>query len=180
MRGIVGQGAGWDQGDIVEAAYFGATDSSLPAVLLTPACDLEHDKVEFWTLVALFPDIEVARAICDAELHAWGRTAESLSGSQRKRLAEKIRDLIHQRFPRYQWLPLDHAGSAGYVADFTLVQSLPADEVRTLGRIGAVESRWREQMAARYAAYLGRIGTDDFTQADVESHVQRLLSGATG
>lgn len=173
MRGIVGPSTQWDQGDIVEGAYFGALDTRLPAVLLTPACDIDHGKADAWTLVALFPDLEVARALCESDLKDWDRTA--LSKNQTKTLSNTLRGLITQRFPRYQWMPLHLAGSDGYVADFTMVQALPAEEVKTLKRVGTVESRWKEQMAYRYSSYSGRVGTDDHDEADIALHVERLL-----
>jgi hypothetical protein len=44
-------GEDWGQGDVVEAVYFGALDAYRPGVLVTPACDIEQEKLELWTLV---------------------------------------------------------------------------------------------------------------------------------
>jgi hypothetical protein len=164
----------WDQGDILTGAYFSAFDDYAPAVLMTPACDLAHEKVALWTVVALFPDEEVAEVVTAPMVASWG--GGQITKNQRGSIEKDIRSLILQKFPRYHWIPIAIGSSAAHVADFTCVTSLPAAEVRdNAERIASLRSSWREQLPARYAAYLGRVGTEDFVEKAVQEHVERLV-----
>ena len=155
-------GPAWDQGDIVEAVYFPGTDGKLPAVLITPACDLENGSpTDLWTFVALRPDTEVAGDI----------VAEH--GSPKGALSQ----LMKQRYYRYHWLPVTIGTNQGHVADFTIVTSLPMGEVtKSAKRLNSMNSSWREQLPSRYAAYIGRIGVDDYTKSETQAHLDRLQS----
>jgi hypothetical protein len=171
-------GEDWDQGDVVEEVYFAALDAARPGVLVTPACDIEQDKLDFWTFVALYRDDEVARSLVAKDLEGWKRSAggATLTKNQRESLAKKVRELIDQRFPRYHWLPVALGGHPAHVADFSCVCSLPADEVRANAkRARALVSSWREQLPARYASYMARVGTIDFKRDEIDPQVDRLV-----
>src|SRR4051812_28826256 len=99
----------WDQSDIADGIYFAALDQKLPAVLLTPACDIEQEKVSLWTLAALFPDAEVVRQLFASEIADWSRDAGGrleLSKGKRETLRKKVWQLVDHKFPRYHWLPI--------------------------------------------------------------------------
>ena len=171
--------ASWDQGYIVDGVYFAAFDKSMPAVLVTPACDIEQDKVDLWTFVALFPDVDVAKATVTKELADWNLAPGTQpSKNQRASLSKALRGLVGQRLPRYQWLPVKIGDVAGHVADFTCVTALPAEEVRQkVKRVATVRSSWREQLPARYSAFMARVGTLDFKDDALVAEVDRLISG---
>jgi hypothetical protein len=176
-------GGDWDQGDVVDAVYFAATDCSRPGVLVTPACDIEQDKVELWTFVALYKDDEVARSLVAKDLEGWQRAANGapLSKKQRESLAKKVRELIDHRFGRYHWIPVVLDGHPAHVADFSCVNSLPADEVRAKARrIATLTSSWREQLPARYSSYMARVGTLDFRREEIDPQVDRLVRSLAG
>ena len=156
-------GVAWDQGDIVDAVYFPGPDSKLPAVLVTPACDLEHGSAtDLWTFVALRPDAEVAGDLVEEH------------GSPKSSLSQ----LMKQRYYRYHWLPVSIGTIPGHVADFAMVTSLPMGEVtKAAKRLYSMNSSWREQLPTRYAAYIGRIGVDDYSKSETQSHIDRLLGG---
>ena len=158
-------GPAWDQGDIVEAVYFPGPDCKLPAVLVTPACDLEHGSpTDLWTFVALRPDAEVAGDIVQEQ------------GSARGSLSQ----LMKQRYYRYHWLPVSIGASLGHVADFAIVTSLPMGEItKSARRLYSMNSSWREQLPARYAAYIGRIGVDDYGKSETQAHLDRLLGSVS-
>lgn len=169
----------WDQGDIVEGVYFAAFDKSMPAVLVTPACDIEQDKVELWTFVVLFPDVDVAKATVAKDLADWNLAPGTApSKRQHEALAKALRSLVGQRLPRYQWLPVRIGEVAGHVADFTCVTALPAEEVKhTAKRVATLRSSWREQLPARYSAFMARVGTLDFKGDVLDAEIDRLISG---
>jgi len=168
----------WDQGDIVDAVYFAATDDSGPAVLVTPACDIEHGKVDLWTFVRLYPDTEIAAAVVAAETAGWQRDTP-LSRKQQEQVARKVTELIGQKYPRYHWVPVAIGAATTHVADFSCITCLPAAEVKEKAtRVGRLTSSWREQLPARYVAFMGRVGTLDFMETDLAPHVARLAAAA--
>jgi hypothetical protein len=144
----------WDQGDFVEAVYFAALDRSQPGVLPTPACDIALEKTSFWTFVALFPDEEVA-----AQLNS-----------------KALDQLVKQKLPRYQWFPAVDGLLPAMVADFAIVSSVPVDEARPKRRIASMISSWREQLPARFVAYMGRVGTVDLPAGELKANVDRLAN----
>jgi hypothetical protein len=163
----------------VDSVYFAATDDSGPAVLVTPACDIEQDKVRLWTLVRLYSDAEVARAISEPDVSTWlsGSKDGKLSRSQTESLGKRMKELIGQRYPRYHWVPIKIGDHTAHIADFSCVTCLPADEVKKATRVGRLNSSWREQLPARYVAYMGRVGTTDFKGDELTAHVERLATG---
>ena len=174
-------GPSWDQGDIVDAVYFAAVDRPLPGVLVTPACDIYQDKVDLWTFVALFPDIDVTRAILHPEARQWGIAEDEsgrlrgLTGNQRIQAERRILELVTQRYPRYHWVPVPIAAHEAYVADFSYVTSVPAEEARRSStRIARLQSSWREQLPARYVAFMGRVGTADLSSSFLDAHTARI------
>lgn len=169
----------WDQGDIVDGVYFAAFDKKMPGVLVTPACDIAQEKVDLWTFVGLFPDIDVAKASVAKELEEWNLPPGTPpSRKQRSSLAKALGFLIAQRLPRYHWIPVTIGEVTGHVADFTCVTALPAAEVKGgAKRVATLLSSWREQVPARYAAFMARVGTVDFDDATVNAEIERLVSG---
>jgi hypothetical protein len=164
----------------VDRVYFPGPDTKLPAVLVTPACDLEQEKVSLWTFVALFPDTTVAKSIVDRESGSFSVDKNGLvlspSARQRGHLERKLEELMKQRYYRYHWLPLQLEDHDGHVADFSFVTSVPADEVRTKAvRVASMNSSWREELPAHFAAYIGRVGVEDYPPQTSTTHLQRLV-----
>lgn len=161
--------------------YFAAFDAKMPGVLVTPSCDVEQEKVDLWTFVALFPDIDVAKAIVAKDLTDWKQGGAALSKGQRSALAKTLRGLVCQRLPRYHWIPVKIGESPGHVADFSCVNALPVAEVKASGRrVATLRSSWREQLPARYAAFMARVGTIDFKEDAVATALERLVDAVTG
>jgi hypothetical protein len=170
----------WDQGDIVDAVYFAAVDRKLSGVLLTPACDIEHQKGP-WTFAALFPDSEVAYQIVEKRMRDDRATSP---GAFRRSFQDSLRRdlgyLVTQRYPRYHWLPAFESQLA-MVADFTYLTSVIAEEVKgSAKRVASMTSSWREQIPARYAAFMGRVGTFDHPEVHLTENVERLLATVIG
>ena len=49
----------------------------------------------------------------------------------------------------------------GAFVDFQLVSSVPADVGFDLPVVGEIKGPWAQEVAARYAAFMGRVGTED-------------------
>jgi len=85
--------------------------------------------------------------------------------------------MMKQQYPRYHWIPVKLATVDGHVADFAFVTSLAASEVRRLTRMASLVSSWREQLPARYVAYMGRVGTEDSPPEELKAHRDRIVAG---
>lgn len=179
---LIPPGALWRQGDILEGVYFPALDLTRPGLLVTPVCDIENDKATFWTFVALFPDEDVAdKAIRQVARSLDGASWDEqdaliVTRKQEKKIREYLDRLVGQDLRRYQWLPPLHGVLGGMVADFEVVSSIPVAEAKTKKKVASMASSWREQVPARYSAFMGRIGIENLPRSDVEAHVTRLLS----
>ena len=80
-----------------------------------------------------------------------------------KQLTGKITDIAKQKLPRYHWFTPLEAGGRPFIADFQNTSSLNIHELENLKIVAALASPFREQVPARYAAYMGRVGTPDFS-----------------
>ena len=168
---------------MVDAVYFAALDAVRPAVLVTPACDIDREKVDLWTFVVLYRDDDVARGLLAKDLEIWqkARAGAPLTKNQRDAVTKKVRELIEHRFGRYHWLPVAIDGHPAHVADFSCVSSLPAGEIEAKARrVTTLTSSWREQLPARYASYMARVGTVDFKRDEIDAEVERLVRSVAG
>ena len=147
-------------------------------MLVTPSCDVEQEKVDFWTLVALFPDVDVAKAVVAKDLESWNVASGAVvSKGQRQALGKALRNLVEQRLPRYQWVPVGIGDARAHVADFTCITAVPVNEVKTKSRrLATLRSSWREQLPARYAAFMARVGTLDLNDDVLTQTIERLIA----
>jgi len=158
-----------DQSVVLKSLYFFALDEYFDAVVLTPACDIEQGKAELitstalvsaWTLIAQLLKTDWKKEnLVDDDGRAIARAA--LTNTKRKWLANQVKQLMRQQFPRYHWLGPLKDGSDPLIADFQILSCISIDEARSAERIGVLVSPFREQLPTRYAAYMGRIGTPD-------------------
>src|SRR5262249_54045789 len=84
-----------------------------------------------------------------------------LSAGKRKDLSNRIRDVIAHKYPRYHWLAPLPTGNVPRIIDFQVMQSLQVSELETESIVAELSSPYREEVAARYSAYMGRVGTPD-------------------
>ena len=162
----------------MDGLYFYATDETNLGLVLTPACDFEQRKVELVQLCLLRDAFQTIEALIRWDWKGMGLVnAEGnlipgpLGKTKEKDLSSSLRQLIHQRFPRYHWLPPLQGSQRPIIADFQVVASLHHEELESTNIVAALESPFREAVPARYAAYMGRVGTPDYSQADIDSWV---------
>ncbi len=170
------------QGTIVKDIYFYAIDEARSAISLTPICDLEQSKAEMLQLSALFDAWEIAARLFQGD---WGGAGlidregklipGPLSGTKTKEFNDKVRQLIGQRFPRYHWLAPLPATDRPLLADFQVLTALPIEEVMAQNILTELKSPFREQIAARYASYMGRVGTPDFSKEQIDGWLAQGL-----
>lgn len=158
------------QGSIITPVYFSAIDAELPAVILTPTCDVEQNNWSYLTCVALqpFPGT-IGKQILRGK---WGDLAyagkasegvlrETLTPGQVDSLRKKVRSLMDQKEPRFHWFDPWAEGGQAHIADFQLVTSMTKMELDTVKQVAYLNTEYLESLPARYVSYMGRIGTPD-------------------
>lgn len=169
-----------DQCVILRDIYFYSLDATRLGLVLTPACDIAQSKAVYVQVCALFPAWEFISSLLRNDWSNIGaldgkgnlRPLAELSNSKKSDLLGKIKQLVGQRFPRYHWFAPFPGDSEPLVGDFQNVTSLPVAEVAKLEVVAELLSPYREQVPARYAAYMGRVGTPDFEDTSIQQWIQ--------
>ncbi len=164
-----------DQAVIVESVYFYATDETLPGLVVTPTCDFEHGKCELAHVCAVREVQDKVRQLLGGSwknlglVQASGALAAGPIGTTaQKALSNKIHEIAEHRFPRYNWLSPLPGRSAPMIVDFQEMQSVTIEELEGAKVLAELVSPFREEVAARYSAYMGRVGTPDLKDEDVD------------
>lgn len=170
-----------DQGDLFSDIYLPAIEASVNAVVITPTCDLEHDKAQFVKFVAAVEFDFVIKIMADSvgvEESAF-TSGDVLSANRYNSLIKVLRKNTTGDFlPRYYLLPEYLGLLPALYLDFQRVFVVPYEQViqeHLNSRVTRVASPWREQIAARYAGYSVRVGTQDYTDDEL-----RTLLNITG
>lgn len=163
-----------DQGTLVDDVYFYALDESHRGIVLTPTCDIELNKAELIQLVAVLDAWEVVGTLLESDwskaglLDAQGQLLKRpLSAGKRNIFASEVGKIIRQQYPRYHWLAPLSDGANPLIVDFQVLTSILADELPATKILAGLRSPFREQLADRYAAYMGRVGTPNFSDAEI-------------
>jgi len=141
-------------------------------ILLTPSCDMAHNKVE----KALF-------ALCEPleefdEYQHWSGSLPEPSNKEKKELEGLLTDnrrVSGGQPERYQYLP----GALlvpDLVVDFQHLVALPRRELDTLERFASLDSPFAEALVCRFTRYFGRLGTPDL---DTDYVLSQLSSKVT-
>ena len=164
-----------DQGDVFVDIYFATNDERVNAVVISPTCDLEHNKadyVKFISTVAfelVIMDILMNHSRVDQSDFESGQTiSKKKYDSAMNAIQYNINgDLL----PRYYFLPgYSHFLHDSYL-DFQMVFVIPLQQVYEsylTNRVTRIASPWREQIAARYSGYSVRVGTPDYSESDLQ------------
>jgi hypothetical protein len=120
-------------------------------ILLTPTCDLltEHPNAENVLLAQCLPLEE------QPEYQAWVKEKER----NREKLERLLTNKRRQR-DRHFFLP-SALSIPNLLVDFQKLMTIPVGNLSTLNRLASLDSPFAESLAARYARYIGRVGTPD-------------------
>lgn len=155
-----------DQSTILRNVYFYGIDELCIGLVLTPTCDFAQNKVELVQVCALIPAWDFIREMLQTDWKNFN------SDKKIKDIQGKVKELIRLRFPRYHWFaPLPNT-TIPLIGDFQNVTSLPFLELEKLEIIAELISPYREQVPARYAAYMGRVGTPDFSDNNIQEWLE--------
>jgi CheY-like chemotaxis protein len=130
-------------------------------LLLTPSCDLEQDKAEFALLAACTP-LSDRKEFSDWQADPSKGNRESL-----------LNFLRNNRGERFFFLPAA-VDFPDLVVDFQRLKSPRCEELTSPPK-ASLDEPFAGAMLARFARYVGRLGTPDL---DVELVLQRLTAAA--
>lgn len=165
-----------DQGDVFVDIYFTATTERVNAVVISPTCDLKHNKADFVKFVSTVSFELVAKNI----LLGHSRIDESdfvsgqaISKTKYVSAMDALKSNINGNLlPRYYFLPGYSDFFPDSYLDFQQVFVLQVQQLLDsymANRVTRIASPWREQIAERYSGYSGRVGTPDYSEDDLRS-----------
>ncbi len=131
-------------------------------VVLTPACDLEHDgKVDFVLLG------KASLLTTHPKYTSWALTQSNGKWSE-------LNEVLKGKVARYHYLP-KFRDIPDLVLDLERTQSVPVSELGGFKRTASLVSPYGEALLAKYSHFRGRIGTPDLNSASVK---ERLTAAA--
>lgn len=168
------------QGCIIDGVDWGMGDSNPLSIIITNACDFEHDKCSFINVLALEPAKEVLQATKEfrgliqnvADPHV-------LSKKQTKSIEDYFKKIIYnQNIIRYYFFDTNPVIDLGLVvADFQQVKSiLPDDEIKCIGKLN---SPFIEQLLMHYASYVSRVPSDRVEDNQLNDYIKELADPYT-
>ena len=161
--------AGLDQGVLLKGVYFYGDDTTGFGVVLTPRCDFAQGKADLVQVCAAYRATDFVAALLPGQwqglrlVDAGGNrlTRADIGTGKQREFAKKLSDLQKQKLPRFHWLIAADGVGHPLVLDFQNVTSLPMGDLEPLEKVAVLRSPFREEVPARYAAYMGRVGTPD-------------------
>jgi len=168
-------------------AEFGRSDGA--GVVLTPMCDLAQEKIE-WVKMALaipfktylsevlIPEVLKSEKEFQGEIYkdpkAFGQSylnnEEKRDNTKTLRLVKEMQRVLKNitpRRPAHYYLPGQHDPTQGFLVDFSLILSVPCEELKRLTPRLRLKSPWREQLLSRYVGYSSRVGTLDYSDESI-------------
>ena len=153
-----------DQGVVFKTDLFRRTYLDSAAIVVTPKCDVWQDKADFLAVCAVTSPDAIMRLRVE-----WDSMPSRRSN---------LEDILRQKHARYHWLGLDLTAFAdGAIADFQVIASVAPTSVDGASVFHRLAGPWSEELSARYAAYMGRIGVPDpeWTPQERTAHRDDLL-----
>lgn len=154
-------------GDLLRAPH---EDGDRWSLVLTPSCDLEHDKAE-GILLASGGSIENHPRVI-----AW-RGDEGTAKQKNKAQAE-LHELLRQatggQLDRWLYLPAAVA-VPDLLIDMQQLRAVSPEEAQAMVRVATLDSPFAESAVNRFNRYFGRIGTPDL---DAKAIAERLARAA--
>jgi CheY-like chemotaxis protein len=139
-------------GDLIRRTNAGADEWS---VVLTPACDLEHDGKADFVLLG-----KASMLTSHPKYVAWATNRSSGKWNE-------LNSLLDGKVARYHYLP-EFRDIPDLILDLENTQSVPIDDLGTYTRIASLVSPYCDALLAKYSHFRGRIGTPDLNSASIK------------
>lgn len=164
------------QGTIVDGVDWGLGDENPLGILISNACDLEHDHSGFLMVAAL----EVAADVLGSSKEFQSIVKDSTDGQLKKKqydaLIRFLSGYIHNKniCRHFFFDPRPVIDLDSLVVDFQHLKSLNLDSIDGLEPIGQLNHPFVEQMMMRFTSYVARIPVDRPTEEDEKKYIQEL------
>ena len=142
-------------GDLLRRTQAGADEWW---IVLTPACDLEHDGKADFVLLG-----RASLLTSHPKYVAWALTLSNGKWNE-------LNDLLSGKLARYHYLP-EFRDIPDLILDLEHTQSIPIGDLDGFTRIASLVSPYCDALLAKYSHFRGRIGTPDLNSADVRSRL---------
>lgn len=161
-----------EQSAIYNQILFECVGQELPAIVLTPQCDVFHPKGELLlTVSGIFP----ASIVFEQFLRKKGLPQDQIVGSEPtpqskyKGFPKEFKDYyLKNRVLEFHFLPAYKDKLSYSFVDFRVVKTLLPEELDHKNKITVLKSPWRECVPSRYAAYSLRVGVKAFADNFLE------------
>lgn len=165
------------QGTIVDGVDWGLGDDNPLSIVISNACDLEHDHSGFLMVAALEP----AAAVFGASKEFQGLVKDSTDGQLKKKqwdaLTRFLKGYIHNKniCRHFFFDPRPVIDLDSVVVDFQHIRSLDLGAVKTLEPIAQMNHPFVEQMMMRFTSYVARIPVDRPNETDEQRYISELV-----
>lgn len=166
------------QGSIVSGVDWGrGEDNPALSIVLSNACDIEHEKLSFLIVAALVPAKETLMAtkeyksIVDSADDEYG-----LKDKSWKAFVNYLTNFIHNKgIGRYFFLdPSPVIDAPLLLVDFQQVLSLEVNTIEDLTNEGQLDHPHTEKMMAHFVGYTGRVPSDRVDEPKEADYIKEL------
>ena len=174
-----------EQSAIYSNIYFRCLNMRWPGIVLTSQCDIEDAERGTFVLLALITSVEFLFHIY---LDLSGYTDKEITGIEPIASGKKKRKEILNNFKSsylegkakgYYYLPLPIEGLEHSCIHFDTTQCLSLGRLESQKKECVLRSPFREAIPAKFAAYIGRIGTARFEDdyfSDIMDGIYKMQS----
>lgn len=164
------------QGTIVDGVDWGLGDDNPLSIVITNACDLEHDHSGFLMVAALEPAAEVLGASKEFQSLVKDSTDGLLKRKQWDALTRFLKDYIHNKniCRHFFFDPRPVLDMDCVVVDFQHIRSLDLEQLNSLEPIGQMKHPFIEQMMMRFTSYVARIPVDRPDDEEEQKYIKEL------
>lgn len=169
------------QGTIVDGIDWGLGEDNPLGIVISNACDLEHDHSGFLMVAAL----ECAKDVLGSSKEFQSIIAGSENGQLKKKqwdaLTKFLKGYIHNKniCRHFFFDPRPVIDLDCLVVDFQHVRSLDLESMDKLEPIGQMDHPFIEQMMMRFTSYVARIPVDRPDDAKEDEYIKELVGECT-
>ena len=162
------------QGAIVDGVDWSQGDDTTLSIVLSNACDLEHNKAEHLIVAALLPATLTLSKSKENQGLVKDASNGLLSKNKWSALSKLLEKYVHNtQICRYFFFDPDPVIDAGLlVVDFQLIKSV--DPSQDLEYVGQMKPIFTMQMMSRFVSYTGRVPVDRPDTIKINEYVQEL------
>lgn len=165
------------QGSIVDGIDWECETDNPVSIVLSNACDIEHNHASFIIVAAMYPASHIIA--CSREYR--GLISGSYNESTRKqqdRVKDKLSEYVHHKtINRYYFIDCRQCKiGMCMMVDFQKIKSVPINTTSSLALIANLNTPLKEQMIMQFVSYTSRIPTDRVDRNDEEQIISSLIT----